>query len=137
MVKDMLKKIEQYYVNTFKKFGWKIPAIAVGGTFVAAIVLEATNAFSALLGAIAPLFWVLFAIGCAAVVAGVVFTVLNLKKEEVNIIDVCLAGVVALALLAMIMFLFSGSTWVLKYVTVAVVLVGALVLTFFRVQKVK
>ena len=135
----MLKKIEQYYVRTFKKFGWKIPAIAVGGAFAVAIVFEATSCLGKLPKAVAPLFWVLFAIGCAAVVAGVVFTALNLKKEEVNVIDVCLACVAALALLMMIMYLFSlgAGQMLLKWIVTPVVLVGSLVLTYFRVQNVK
>ena len=35
----MLKKIEQYYVNTFKKFGWIIPSVIVGVAFAIAITL--------------------------------------------------------------------------------------------------
>jgi hypothetical protein len=133
----MLKKIGQYYAKTFKKFGWIIPAVVVGVAFAIAITLEATNAFHALISAVAPLFWVLYSVGCAAVVAGVVFTVLKLKKAEVCIIDVCLACMAALAFLMIIMCCFSGSGWLLKWITAPVVLVADLVLTFFRVQNVK
>ena len=136
----MLKKIGQYYAKTFKKFGWIIPAVAVAVAFGLVIALDATNAPSKLQAAAGPLFWVLFAVGCAAVVAGAVFTVLKLKKPEVNVIDVCLACVAAFALLSIIVFCFahSGSYMlVLKWTVAPIVLVASLVLTYFRVQNVK
>ena len=135
----MLKKIEQYYVNTFKKFGWIIPSVIVGVAFAIAITLEATNSFGALIKAAKPLFWVLFGIGSAAIVAGVVFTVLNIKKEEVNATDVGLVCMIALTFLMMIMYLFTLGVgqMALKWIVTPVILVGSLVLTYFRVQNVK
>ncbi len=136
----MLKKIGQYYAKTFKKFGWIIPAVVVAVAYGILITLEATDAFSALIRNVAPLFWVLFAVGCAAVVAGVVFTVLKLKKAEVCIIDVCLACIAAAALLVLIMFCFApGAGWfsAVKWSVTAAILVASLVLTYFRVQNVK
>lgn len=137
----MLKKIGQYYAKTFKKFGWIIPAVSVAVAFGIVIALDATNALSTLQASAAgPLFWVLFAVGCAAIVAGAVFTVLKLKKPEVNVIDVCLACVAALALLSIIVFCIAhtGSYMlILKWTVTPVVLVASLVLTYFRVQNVK
>ena len=135
----MFNRIKKYYAKTFAKFGWIIPAVAVGVLFAIAITLEATSALGKLMGAVAPLFWVLFALGCAAIVAGVVFTILNFKKDDVCIIDLCLACVAALTFLMLIMFLFSlgAGQMILKWIVIPVVLVGSLVLTYFRVQNVK
>ena len=134
----MFKKIGQYYAKTFKKFGLIIPVLAIVVTFAVAIVLEATNAFTALLGAVESLFWILFAVGCAVVVAGVVLTVLNLKKTEVGVIDLCLTCISAITFLMIIMFLFTlgGGQMLLKWIVTSVVLVGSLLLTVFRSQKV-
>ena len=135
----MINKIVKYYTETFKKFGWVIPAIAVGVTFAIAIVLEATNSFRALLKTVAPLVWVLLVIGCVAVVAGIVYTVLNIKKSEVTIIDVCLVCISALTFLMIVMFLFTlgAGQWPVKWIVTSIVLVSSLVLTYFRAQSVR
>lgn len=142
MLKTMLKKIEQYYTNVFKKFGWIVPAAVVGGCFVLAIVVESCNLINSWLkagkgGEVS--FTVVFVIGCLALVAGIVYAAINLKKTEVNVIDVVLACAAALSFLMMIMYLFTlgQGQFLGKWIVTAIVLVASLVLTYFRVQKVK
>ena len=139
MVKNLLKKIEQYYTKVLKKFGWVIPAAVVGGCFVLAIVVESCNLLNAWIQAARTSYAVLFVICFLALIAGIVYVALNLKKTEVNVIDVCLLCAAALSFLMMIMYLFTLGQGQLvdKWIVTPIVLVASLVLTYFRVEKVK
>ena len=143
MVKNMLKKIEQYYTKVLKKFGWVIPAAVVGGCFVLAIVVESCNLLNAWIKAGETAgrtsYAVVFVICFLALIAGIVYAALNLKKTEVNVIDVCLLCAAALSFLMMIMYLFTIGQGQLidKWIVTPIVLVASLVLTYFRVEKVK
>ncbi|MBQ3001636.1 MAG: hypothetical protein IJD76_04115 [Bacilli bacterium] len=133
----MMKKIGQYYATVFKKFGILIPVLGIAAAYVILILMERNNVFSALIHASKTWFIVLAAVGCAALVAGAVYVYLKLKAPQVNVLDLCLFAVTALALLMLVMFCFApgaGFMGVFKWTVVAVVFVAGLVLSFFRVK---
>lgn len=133
----MMKKIGQYYAAIFKKFGILIPVLGIAAAFVIVILMDTNDVFSSM----KPwLFITLVCIGCAAVIAGGVFVYLKIKTPQVGVLDLCLFAVSALALLMLIMFIFTKGTGyiaVLKWTIMSVVLVAGLVLSFFRVKNVQ
>lgn len=133
----MMKKIGQYYAAIFKKFGILIPVLGIAAAFVILILMDTNNVFSAMTSA---WFIVLVCLGCAAVIAGGVFVYLKIKTPQVGVLDLCLFAVSALALLSLIMFIFTTGTGyitVLKWVIMGVVLAAGLALSFFRVKNVQ
>ena len=133
----MMKKIGQYYAAIFKKFGILIPVLGIAAAFVIVILMDTNDVFAKM----GPGWFItLVCIGCAAVIAGGVFVYLKIKTPQVGVLDLCLFAVSALALLMLIMFIFTTGTGyitVLKWTIMSVVLVAGLVLSFFRVKNVQ
>ena len=133
----MMKKIGQYYAAIFKKFGILIPVLGIAAAFVIVILMDTNDVFTKM----GPGWFItLVCIGCAAVIAGGVFVYLKIKTPQVGVLDLCLFAVSALALLMLIMFIFTKGTGyiaVLKWTIMSVVLVAGLVLSFFRVKNVQ
>ncbi len=133
----MMKKIGQYYAAIFKKFGILIPVLGIAAAFVIVILMDTNDVFTKMGTG---WFITLVCIGCAAVIAGGVFVYLKIKTPQVGVLDLCLFAVSALALLMLIMFIFTTGTGyitVLKWTIMSVVLVAGLVLSFFRVKNVQ
>lgn len=124
----MFKKLGNYYLSVFKKYGVVIPAVVVAVAYALLITVEATDALTALLRSSKVAFIVIGVLAAGGAITGVVFSVLKLKNKAVGFIDLGLTILAAVTLLMLIMFCFSGShgwfAWMKWCVTAALLIVS-------------
>ena len=135
----MFKKLGNYYLSVFKKYGVVIPAVVVAVAYALLITVEATNALGALLKASKAAFIVIGVLAAAGAITGIVFSVLKLKNKAVSFIDLGLTLLAAITLLMLIMFCFAtGTGWFawLKWCVTAALLIISVVFAVLRSKNV-
>lgn len=122
-----MKKLLKYYGNIFNTYGILTPIVIVALAFVVLLAMEKNNVFSALINNHKGWFVVLAIVGALVFVAAAALTVLKLKEENVNIVDLGLLVVTAIALVLLVIFCFNpgnGSAFsVFKWIMGVLVLI--------------
>lgn len=133
-----MKKLMKYYGNIFNTYGILTPIVIVALAFVVLLAMEKNDVFTSLINNNKGWFVVL-AIASALVLVGcVALVVLKLKEEEINVVDLGLLVISAIALVLLVVFCFNpgnGSALsIFKWILAALVLVASIAGSCLRSQ---
>lgn len=133
-----MKKLMKYYGNIFNTYGILTPIVIVALAFVVLLAMEKNDVFTSLINNNKGWFVVL-AIASALVLVGcVALVVLKLKEEEINVVDLGLLVISAIALVLLVVFCFNpgnGSALsIFKWILAALILVASIAGSCLRSQ---
>ena len=136
-----MKKLGKYYGKVFGIYGLLTPLVITALLYVVLIVMERTDAFTAIYRKSAGWFLTIAIVGGVLLVAAIVFTIIKALSKEVNFVDLCLVIVTALAILLFVLFCFQpgNGSWlsILKWTGTAIILIASVALSVLRSLRVK
>lgn len=133
-----MKKLMKYYGNIFNTYGILTPIVIVALAFVVLLAMEKNDVFTSLINNNKGWFVVLAIVGALVLVGCAALVVLKLKEEEINVVDLGLLVVSAIAVVLLVVFCFNpgnGSALsVFKWIVAVLVLVAGVAGSCLRSQ---
>ena len=121
-----MKKLFKYYGKVFGIYGLLTPLVITALLYVVLIVMERTDAFTAIIHKSVGWFTTIAIVGGILLVGGVIFVIIKALSEEINFVDLCILIVTCLAILLFVLFIFQpgNGSWlsILKWTLTAVIL---------------
>ncbi len=136
-----MKKLFNYYGKVFGIYGLLTPLVITALLYVVLIVMERTDAFSAIIEKSMGWFVTIAIIGGLLLIGGIIFVVIKALSKEINFIDLCILIMTCLAILMFVLFIFQpgNGSWlsVIKWTVTGGILVASVVLGVLRSLRVK
>ena len=136
-----MKKLFKYYGKVFGIYGLLTPLVITALLYVVLIVMEITDAFTAIIQKSVGWFTTIAIVGGILLVGGVIFVIIKALSEEINFVDLCILIVTCLAILLFVLFIFQpgNGSWlsILKWTLTAVILLVSVALGVLRSLRVK
>ena len=136
-----MKKLLKYYGKVFGIYGILTPLVISALMFVVLIVMERTDAFSAILAKSAAWFITIAIVGGLLLIGAIVFVIIKAISREINFVDLCIVIMTALSILMFILFCFQPGNGsfisILKWTVTAVILIASVALAVLRSLRVK